>query len=159
MAKKLKNYAVSYARGEKDLVYDLNNRLEINFKLSKKYKYDQWIDEMLPPTNEKPFTDEIISKFEKSDFILLFGSPLYFTREFIQDYEIPMMMREENRKLAILIMLKPLDFDNHNYWGFENYNWFHLNGKAYSQCESENEKDEFASKLFIAIEKVLRCRE
>lgn len=148
-------YAVSYARKDKELVEDLLDRLGVNLDLSKRYIYNRWIDSMLPPTNQTPFTDEIIAKFKESDFILLLGSPLYFTREFIKEYELP-LMKGYDKKLAILVSLKPLDFANYDLMGFERYNWFSLDGKAYSKCKDEDEKDQFANALFVAIEEVLR---
>jgi len=152
------NYMITYARADKALVDDLLARLGVEFSLSKKFNYSKWIDDDIYSHNEEGFTEQITNKMEESDFVLLGASPIYFTRDFIKTHEIPIIAREENKKLAILVSIKPLDYSNHDLMGFEKYNFFNLNGKSYAECISELEKDAFAHKLFLHIQAIMESR-
>jgi len=157
MSKKLLNYMVSYARGDKKLVSDLLDKLNTHLMLSRNYKYERWIDDDIYSYNKKGYTKQIVDAMEKSNFVLLCGSPLYFTRNYIKNNELPIISRKENKKLAILVTLKPLDFKNYDLLGFEKFNFFNLNGKAYSECRGQK-RDDFAYELFLEIERIMKKR-
>ena len=147
------NYFVTYARGDKELSSKLLDELDIHFTLSKKYRYNKWIDEDILPDNEA-YHEKIIDALERSDFALVLASPLYFTRDYIINNEIPPLLREKNRKLAIIVGLEKVDFVNHNLQGFEKFQFHRYNGKFFDEC-NEREKKEFIASLFVAIEKIL----
>lgn len=156
--KAIKNYMTTYARADKVLIDDLLGRLSVNFALSKEYNYIKWIDDDIYSHNKQGYTEQIIDKMEQSDFILLGASPIYFTRDYIKTHEIPIVARENNKKLAILVSIKPLDYRNHDLLGFEKYNFFTIQGKSYAEYESELDKDEFAHELFVHIQAILESR-
>ncbi len=152
-------YAVSTAVKDKEVVDDFLDRMKTQFKLSTAAIYNQWHMNQILPHNEETFKKQILDKFESSNFILACISPEFFASDFIKNHEIPLLKRNKNRKLGILVGIKRINFSrqNQNYQGFEDYQIFTYNGKFYAECD-ELERDAFAYELFTAIEKVLTQR-
>lgn len=151
-----KNYFVTYARGDKKIADKLLDELDIHLILSKRYNFSKWIDDDILPDNEE-YHPKIVDALDGSDFALVLATPRYFTRDYIKKHEMPPLLREEGRKLAILVGVEPVDFSNHDLQGFEKFQLHRLNGKFYSQCNKQ-EKKEFVSSLFVAIEQILDSR-
>ena len=154
MDKKIpKNYFVTYARGDKKIASKLLEDLDIHLLLSKQYRFSKWIDDDLLPDNQG-YHEKIIDALKESDFALVLATPRYFTRQYILDHEIPPLMRDENRKLGIIVGLEKVDFAHHDLQGFEKFQFHRYNGKFYEEC-NKAEKRAFVSSLFVTIERIL----
>jgi hypothetical protein len=81
-------------------------------------------------------------------------SPGYFSRPYIRDFEIPRL--DASDKVLIPVLLKPVDLVRHDLQGLERLQFFRLGGgshaRAFSECGSENLRDQFAAELYSAIE-------
>ena len=153
--KKEKKYFVSYARGDSASAEELLKALDIHFQLSKKFHYNKWIDDDILPDNTQGYHPQIVSALEESDFALVLATPRYFTRDYILKNELPPLLRNEGRKLAVIVGMEEVDFGHHDLKGFEKFQFHRLDsGKYYSQCTPQQKK-EFVHSLFRKIEMIL----
>ena len=143
---------VSYAHGEKG-VDTLLEKLEPFLKNSYgKAKLTRWSDKDIQP-GEK-WLEKIESEMEACDAALLMVSPLFLSRDFITEKELPFLLRY---KRVIPVSLKPVPLDGSiKLYGLdERQIFFDAGRKSFSERETERGRDAFALQLFGRIQAVL----
>jgi hypothetical protein len=149
---------ISYARRDKNRAIDLLGRFHVQANASKRYDYKFWIDgDILVGAD---WHKSIQKAIKECDIGLLLVSPAFLGSKYIKNNELKMFYGK-NAKPSIPILLQPVDFDDQDLKGLQKRQFFRLERatfiepKAYTNCRGNDQKDEFAQKLFKKVEQRL----
>lgn len=149
---------ISYAKRNKKYANDLLDRFRDQAYASKRYEYRFWSDGDI--LVGKDWHKSIQEALRKCTLGLLLVSPAFLGSDYIIRNEVKKLMGK-NAKPIIPILLGPVDFDLQDLKGLEKRQFFRLERprfiepKAYTHCKGDDQKDEFAHKLFRRIEQRL----
>jgi len=151
--KRLVRYFVSYAHTDHKCVEELIGHLQANFKISKRFAYQKWIDRDLLVGGE--WRVQIQKAIAQADFGLILVSTNFLASDFVRTAELPVLL---NSKLSIPVALMPVDYENHDLGGIESLQMFFYHSPdnnrwlPYTKCSSGYD---FALELFRQIERTL----
>lgn len=149
------NIFVSYSHSTKKISINFINRLFDYIKPSKKYEYSYWMDNDL--VIGKDWNNQILSAIKNCDCGLLLISPSFLSSKYIIDVELKTLINE-NKKI-IPVALRKIDLNRHDLKGLEKKQIFFYDKKnekrAFSELNSEKDKEQFIALLFQKIEQLL----
>ncbi len=133
---------------------DLRIRLEKKFRLSVAYQFNEWDDfRILPGEN---WREIIARKLEDCDCGLIMVSENLLLSEFISTVELPALLT--GGKACIPVCFGNFDF-KHSQGLTESQIWrlrrIGEKPRSFAQCPNDGLKDEFATRLFNAVEEVI----
>jgi len=147
------NFFTSYAHEDMASANSLLHDLQVQLAPSLRYDYQLWRDTMLLVGED--WQVEICTALADSQLGLLLLSPAFLSSRFITNIELPHYLN--NSKPVIPVMLQKIDFDLHDLHGLVSKQIYRLqtpNGelKAFGECRSRQQQQEYARKLFQQIE-------
>ncbi|MDI9518598.1 MAG: toll/interleukin-1 receptor domain-containing protein [Bacillota bacterium] len=149
------NIFVSYSHSTKKISINFINRLFDYIKPSKKYEYSYWMDNDL--VIGKDWNKQILNAIKNCDCGLLLISPSFLSSKYIIDVELKTLINE-NKKI-IPVALRKIDLNRHDLKGLEKNQIFFYDKKnekrAFSELNSEKDKEQFIALLFQKIEQLL----
>lgn len=151
--KRVVRFFVSYAHENKTLAEAVVKGLRSQFKPSKNYELEFWIDREIM-VGEK-WHKRILRAITECDFGLFMVSPDFLGSDYIGENEIPPFVSGEGCKPVIPVGLVPVSFDRHDLKGLEENQLFFLRSRTFDQMRQTTEKTEFARHLHEEMEKRL----
>ena len=151
--KRVVRFFVSYAHENKTLAEAVVKGLRSQFKPSKNYELEFWIDREIM-VGEK-WHERILRAITECHFGLFMVSPDFLGSDYIGENEIPPFVSGEGCKPVIPVGLVPVSFDRHDLKGLEENQLFFLRGRTFDQMRQTTEKTEFARHLHEEMEKRL----
>lgn len=150
--KPLIRFFVSYAHDNDELVRRLQDPLEKELRLSKRFRFEVWNDRKIPIGAR--WHDEIQKALGECHFGLLFLSREFLLSEYINDHELPAFV--SGKKPVIPVGLTVLDFARVDLKGVEKTQVFQLRRSGeqprfFAQCKGTLVED-FVRSLASAIE-------
>jgi hypothetical protein len=134
----------SYAHDDDPLASELMDALFVHLQSAKGFTFSMWTDRRLMLGDE--WDPKIKEEMEASDGGLLLVSPTFVTRPYIQKFELPHFLTRKE-KVALPVLLRPVDLSRQTLLGLEDRQIYSLNGKAYSQLDAKG-KERFVLELF-----------
>ena len=151
--KRVVRFFVSYAHENKALAEALVKGLRSQFKPSKNYELEFWIDREIM-VGEK-WHERILRAITECHFGLFMVSPDFLGSDYIGENEIPPFVSGESCKPVIPVGLVPVSFDRHDLKGLQESQLFFLRGRTFDQMRQTTEKTEFSRHLHEEMEKRL----
>jgi WD40 repeat protein len=148
---------LSYAREDMEVFQQLRRLLQIQLQLSKRYAFELWRDsEVLPG---EAWDAEIRDRLRECHLGILLVSPVYFTRPYILDVELPALLAGTDAsvpgKRVVPAALKRVEPERHDLRGVEHRQIFwDERGRPFSRCRGEV-KDDWAAALAHRLEEIL----
>ncbi len=125
--------------------------LEAQFASSKRFEIDFWQCRKDILVGEK-WHDIIQAGLAAADLGLLMVSPAFLASAYIGKHELPKFVGPEATKPLIPVGLKPVDFQRQDLKGLEAFQIFRRDGKFFSELSSRMQKEDFAYRLYQAME-------
>lgn len=153
MSKKKVKFFFSYAQKNWSLAERFKDLISEQLNASKKYEFDIWKDDNIPPGRD--WKSSIEEALHECDFGILLISPAYLGSKFITENELPLFVGD-NSKPCIPVMLGNINFRRHDLKGLENKLIFRYRQnnrlKNFSDCNTTAQKEKFCAKLHDLIE-------
>ncbi len=146
---------VSYARANKVLAGRFLERFRTQLKAAKRYRYVFWQDTDI--LVGELWHDEIQAALSACDIGLLLVSPAFLGSQYINEHEVPKFVGKR-AKPVIPVLLQPVDPELHDLKGLQDTQIFRLENsrfahpKAYGECYTSAQRDQFALELFRQVE-------
>lgn len=154
--KKVVKIFVSYASKNSALAENFLEKLEEQLMPSKSFRYSIWWDRKILIGED--WSGEIDRALKDADAGLLLLSPAFLGSKYIEEVELPVLIRKRN---CFPIMLQPLDLDRHDLRGLERSQIYRLKAKGFSEPRSYGEcrgqrRADFCHEVFAEIDDCLR---
>ena len=137
---------ISYAHDDFALVKRCMERLDKNFKASKKYTYKVWTDRAI--LIGENWHEEIQKALKECNYGLLLVSLAFFNSKYIGEHELPTLV---NSNRALPVQIEKFDLDRIDMKGLEARQLYPYGEKAFSHC-SDKASNDFCDGLFAEIE-------
>jgi len=146
---------VSYARANKVLAGNFLKRFHEQIRPARNYRYEFWQDGDIAVGED--WDVEIKKALDKCDLGLLLVSPAFLGSQYISEHELPRFVGE-GAKPVIPIELQLVDKELHDLKGLQHKQFFRLENerfahpKAFGECRTGLQRDQFALELFRQVE-------
>lgn len=151
--KRVVRFFISYAHENQTLAGSLVKALRSQFKPSKRYELQLWIDREIR-VGEK-WHERIMAAIDACDFGLFMVSPDFLGSAYISDNELPPFVSGTVCKPVVPVGLVPVSFERHDLKGLQENQIFFLRGRTFDQMRLASDKAEFARQLHEEMEKRL----
>lgn len=144
---------VSYSHRNEKLVGRFIDSFTAQIEAARNYEYTLWHDGLIVAGED--WLTEIQTAIRECHLGLVLISTRFLGSKFIKKHELSQFTGDD-AKPVIPVFLQPVDFRSQNSLGLERKQCFELKQpgrkRSFAECTTENLKDRFAFKLFMAVE-------